>query len=113
MSSFSFVFQALYVFLLCILVFVFELSKLSFFTALVFSYLYVGLFFYSLKLIFVRKRRALAFLLLFGKWIFLLLALILVAWYLDGKSFLLGLSSLFSFLFSYIFEQIKRYKKEK
>ncbi|MCZ0932228.1 MAG: hypothetical protein OXJ52_03635 [Oligoflexia bacterium] len=103
----SLILQTASAFLLFGLVFLFGLNKGSFLIGFVFSYLYIGLFFYSIKLIFVQKRRALGILLLFSKWLLLLFALVLVAWLLDGKSFLLGLSQLLVFLLSYVLE----YKK--
>ncbi|MDE0092448.1 MAG: hypothetical protein OXN83_04080 [Oligoflexia bacterium] len=87
-----------------------ELSTRAFLIALGFSYLYAGLFFYSIKLIFTQKRKLLGVLLLFCKWLLLLLALLLVSWFLDGKAFLLGLSSLLVILTFYILEQVRVFK---
>ena len=98
----------LYVLILLSLLFVLKLDKLSFVIGFVFSYLYAALFFYSIKLIFTQKRKSLGLLLLFSKWLLLLVALILVAWYLDGNSFLLGLSAILAILLSYILDQLKK-----
>ena len=103
--------QVGYAFLLYALVLLFDLNKTSFLVGFVFSYFYMGLFFYSIRLIFSQKRRLAGFLLLFSKWLFLLLALILVAWFLDGKAFLVGLSGVFVFLLSYVLKQFQLLKR--
>ena len=66
-------------------------DKLSFFLGLLFSYLYMAFFFYSLKALFFNKRRNLAFVFLFTKWFFLLGVFILVSNYLSLSSFLIGI----------------------
>ena len=102
--------QIAYAFFLLGWVFILDLNKISFFAGLFFSYLYMGLFFFSLHLIFIQKRKILGLLILFSKWFFLLFALILVAWFLEGKAFLLGLSSFIVALLAYILEQFKNNK---
>ena len=107
LSPISFILQLSYMAFLSALVFVLELNKISFFAGLVFSYLYMGLFFYSIKLIFIQKKRAFGIFLLFSKWLLLLFVLILTAWFLDGKSFLLALTVLLVSLLCFILEKVK------
>ena len=107
-SKLSFFIQIVYLALLFALLFLLKLNKLSFLAGLFFSYLYMGLFFYSIKLIFTKKNKALGVFLMFFKWLLLLLALFLVAWYLEAKSFLLGLSAILVLIFSYVLQSFKQ-----
>ena len=79
--------QLAYAFFSLALVFFLELSKTAFLAGFVFSYLYMGIFFYSIKLIFIQKKKILG---------------------VDGKSFLLGLVAILVFLLSYALEQMKK-----
>lgn len=47
---------------------------------------------------------------MFLKWLMLILVLILVSWFLEDLAFLMGLSGLLSFLFLYVFENLKKVK---
>ena len=97
--------QVVYIFFLSSLSFFLNFNKISFFAGLTFSYLYMTFFFFSIKLIFTKEKKALGALLLLIKWFLLLIALILVAWFLEGKAFLLGLSVFFLNLPVYILVQ--------
>ena len=106
-SKLSFFLQIAYALLLFVLVLLLRLNKISFLAGFVFSYLYVFLFFYSIKLIFSQKNKTAGLFLMFIKWLLLLLMLFLVAWFLEAKSFLLGLSALLVLLLSYILERVR------
>lgn len=100
-----------YASLLFALVLLWQFDRMSFIAGFAFSYLYVALFFYSIKLIFKKKKQAMGFFLMFIKWLLLLLALFLVTWALDSSSFLLGLSALLVLFLSYILKQLKFFER--
>ena len=103
----SFVFQAVYALFLFSLVSFFGFSKTAFITGFLFSQVYMLLFFISAALIFKQKKKKLGMILMFIKWLLLLFVLIFVSWFLEGKSFLIGLSGVLSFLLCYVFENLK------
>lgn len=74
----------------------------------VFAHVYIGLFFYSIFLIFKTKHKKQGVMLMFVKWLLLLFVLIAISLFLDGYSFLLGLSALLSFLLCYVLENSKK-----
>ena len=76
--------------ILTTLLFVLEGEGVSFLLGIAFSYIYSGLFFYSIQFLFIKEKKSLGFLLLFSKWIFLLAVLIALSQYFSGASFLLG-----------------------
>ena len=78
------------VILTALLLFALEGEGGSFLLGATFSYIYAGLFFYSIQFIFIKEKRSLGFLLLSSKWIFLLAVLIVLSQYFSGGSFLLG-----------------------
>ena len=104
-------FQASYSFLLFLLVLFLDYPKNSFFVALVFAHIYIILFYYFSKFLLKQKKQKLAFALMFIKWLLLVFVLIAVSSALDGKSFLIGLSTMLSFVFCFVFESFKKIKK--
>lgn len=96
------------IFLFCILIsFVFYLKEdmFSFLLGALFSYLYMSLFFYSLQALFFKKRKKVAVVFLFGKWLFLLGVLILAESYLSVFSFAIGLGMAPALILSYLFNK--------
>ena len=83
-------------------------EKLSFFLGILFSYLYMAFFFYSLQALFFNQRKNLAFVFLFTKWLFLLGVLILASNYLSLNSFLIGMGILPVLILSYFLEPNRR-----
>lgn len=76
----------------------------SFFLGLIFSYLYIGFFFYSLQTLFFKKRKNLALAFLFAKWFLLLGIFTLVSNYLSLLSFLIGMGIIPALISSYFLE---------
>ena len=104
----SLFFQLFFALILFAFVFFLRWNQIAFLTGFLFSQIYMFLFFYSAFLIFQKKRRKLGLILMFLKWFFLLFVLITVSLFLEGRSFLLGLTGLLSFLLCYVFENLKR-----
>ena len=100
-------FQFGYALVLYALVSFLHWSRAAFLSGFLFSQIYMLFFFYSAFLLFQEGKRKWGLLLMFFKWFLLLLALIAVSWFLDGKSFLLGVSGLLSFLLCYAFESFR------
>ena len=103
----GFVVQTAYGLLLLGLAFVFQLRFFSLLAGFVFSHVYMFLFFYSLALIFMQQRKKLGLILMFVKWLLLFFVLLVVAVFLDGLSFLIGLSAILPFLMLFILKNIK------
>ena len=101
-------FQLIYAIVLFTLVSFLNWSQTAFLIGFFFSQLYMFFFFFSVFLLFQESKRNLGLFLMFLKWLLLLLVLIAVSWFLEGKSFLLGLSGLLSFLLCYVFENLKK-----
>lgn len=104
----GFVFQVFYGLFLFAVVKLFNLSLGSMLFGFVFAHVYIGLFFYSIFLIFKTKHKKQGVMLMFVKWLLLLFVLIAISLFLDGYSFLLGLSALLSFLLCYVLENSKK-----
>ena len=103
----SLFFQAFFSLFLFALLWFFGLGLKAFWAGFIFSQIYMLLFFYSAYLIFDQKYRRWGVFLLFIKWLFLLFLLFCVSWFLDSKSFLIGLSGTLSFLLCYVLERLK------
>lgn len=104
----SLVFQICFVFFLFTIVSFLGWSKISFFAGLSFAYIYTVLFFYSIKLMFLHGQRRKGAILLGVKWLLLFLALMTMNLFMDGRSFLIGLSYVISFWFCYVLETFKK-----
>ena len=113
LSGKGFLFQTFYALTLFLFLSVFGGSRTSFLFGFLFSQIYMLLFFYSASLLFQAKKRKLGLALMFIKWLSLFCVLILVSWFFEAKSFLLGLTGLLSFLLSYALEKIKKGKSRK
>jgi len=100
-------FQLAYALVLFALVSFLNWSQTAFLTGFLFSQIYMFFFFYSAFLLFQEGKRKWGLLLMFLKWVLLLLVLIIVSWFLEGKSFFLGLTGLLSFLLCCVFENLK------
>ena len=107
----SLVFQAVYGFVLFALVSYFGFSWPAFLFGFFFSHIYMLLFFYSASLLFHRKKRNKGIILLFVKWFFLFIVLLFVSRFLDGSSFLIGLSAFLSLLLCYVLASLKKLSK--
>ena len=107
------VFQILYASVLFVLISVLDWSRLAFLTGFLFSQIYMILFFSSVSLLFHKKERKLGLILMFVKWLFLLCVFAFASWFLDGKSFLIGLSGLLSFILSFVLEHLKKSKEQR
>jgi len=97
----SFVFQLSAIFALTGLLFVLKEDFFSFLIGLIFSYSYIGLFFYSIRCLIIKEKRALGLTLLFAKWILLLGMLFLLSQYLSVRSFLIAITIIPVIAFSY------------
>ena len=104
----SLLFQFVYALILFALVSFLEWSRAAFLAGFLFSQVYMLFFFYSVFFLFQGTKIFLGLFLMFFKWLLLFLVLIAVSWFLESKSFLLGLSGLLSFLLCYVFENLKR-----
>lgn len=105
-------FQLAYALVLFTLVSFLNWSRTAFLTGFLFSQVYLLFFFYSAFLLFQEGKRKWGLFLMFLKWLLLLLVLITVSWFLEGKSFLLGLTGLLSFSLCYVFENLRSKTKE-
>ena len=104
----SLLFQVAYASFLFIIVSLFGFSWLAFFIGLIFSQIYMLLFYYAVFMFFKQKKQTIGFIFIFIKWLFLLLTLILVSYFLEAKAFLIGFSSMLSFLVCFVFENAKK-----
>ena len=106
------IFQIFYAGFLFFLASVFNGNKLSLLIGFLFSQVYMLFFFQTASLILDPKRRTRGILFLFIKWILLACMLFYVSRFLEGKSFLIGLTGIFSFLLCYVYEHLNKAKEK-
>ena len=101
----SLAFQIGFAGILCFLLFFFKGHLPSFLLGFLFSQIYMAFFFQIGTLLLEPKKRKQGFFLLVVKWVFLVLVLLGVVLFLHGKSFVIGLSGIISFIACYAFER--------
>ena len=102
--------QISFLFLLTSLLFYLKGEGLSFLLGALFSYFYMGVFFYSLQALFFKQKKSWVLSFFLVKWFLLLGVLIFVLNYLSILSFLIGLGMIPALIASYLLDYTQKQK---